>query len=611
MIRTWGLLAAFLVAAAICAGVWWARSPGPHAPETSLIGGPPAGLSIEHAPDPPALLPPGVRIEFVEVTREAGIDFRHFDGRTPMQYIMDQTGSGLAWLDYDGDGLLDLFLVQGSTFLPPHPDPPPTCKLYRNLGGGRFRDVTAEAGVGQVGCGQGVAVGDIDNDGFPDLFITCYGKPNVLYHNVPDGEGGRKFVDITAQAGLADHPDWKAHENYSTSAAFLDYDNDGKLDLFVCSYVHINRGVADYPECIDHKGKRDACPPTSFAGTRCVLYHNNGDGTFTDVSKEAGIDKPKAKALGVVALDVDDDGKIDIFVANDSCPNFLFHNLGGGKFEEVALLNGCAVNIAGYPQAYMGVDADDLDGDGRPDLFATAFARETNTFFRNLGGARFIDHTHGSGLGPPSWHRLGFGACFLDLDLDGALDIAVVNGHVSPYVDEEGNANNTFRQPTQLFLNNGTGKFREVSRQCGAYFGEMHVGRGLAPGDFDNDGRMDLAISNSGEPAVLLHNRSATPNHWLRLVLQGTRSNRDAIGAKVTVRVGEHTLVRHRKGGGSYCSAGDPRLLVGLGPATQADQVEVRWPSGLVQRFGPLRADHGYRLVEGELQPQPELGDRP
>jgi hypothetical protein len=609
MNRAWGLLTATIAAITVSAAVWWARAPGPQAPQSARTGQPPVPvLSIEAAPDAPAPLPPGLRIELVEVTREAGIDFRHFDGRTPMQYIMDQTGSGLAWLDYDGDGLLDLFLVQGSTFQPPHPNPPPTCKLYRNLGNGRFRDVTAEAGIGHVGCGQGVAVGDIDNDGFPDLFITCYGKPNVLYHNVPDGKGGRKFVDVTAQAGLAEHPDWKGHENYSTSAAFLDYDGDGLLDLFVCSYVHINRGLSDYPECRDRFGKRDICTPISFQGTRCALYRNNGDGTFADVSTQTGVDKPNARALGVVALDLDEDGKIDIFVANDTCPNFLFHNLGGGKFEEVALISGCALNIAGYPQAYMGVDADDLDGDGRPDLFSTAFARETNTFFRNLGGGRFLDSTHGSGLGPPSWHRLGFGTCFLDLDLDGALDIAVVNGHVAANVDEDGNPNNTFRQPAQLFLNSGTGKFREVSRQCGGYFRDVHVGRGLAAGDFDNDGRMDLAISNSGEVAVLLHNLSTSPNHWLRLSLQGTRSNRDAVGAKVTVRLGERVLVRHRKGGGSYCSAGDPRLLIGLGPARQADQVEVRWPSGLVQRFGPLAADRGYRLIEGEEQPQPETG---
>jgi hypothetical protein len=519
-----------------------------------------------------------------------------------MQYIMDQTGSGLGWIDYDQDGLLDLFLVQGSTFLPPHPKNPPKCKLFKNLGGGKFRDVTDEVGLGHVGCGQGVAVGDIDNDGYPDLFITYYGKPNALYRNVSDGKGGRRFVDITVAAGLGSHADWKEHPNYSTSAAFLDYDNDGFLDLFVCSYVKID--LANYPACVDKKGKPDACPPTSFEPTRCLLYRNNGNGTFTDVSHAAGIDVPAAKALGVVALDLDDDGRIDLFVANDLMPNFLFRNLGNGRFASAGLSSGCSVNLAGYPQAYMGVDADDLDGDGRPDLFVTAFARESDTFFRNLGGGLFLDMTHGSGLGPPSWHPLGFGTCFIDADLDGSLDIAVANGHVSAHVDEDGDPNNTFRQKAQFYLNDGAGHFQHISKYVGSYFQEKHVGRGLAPADYDNDGRMDLAFSNSGEAAVLLHNETTTPHHWIRLALRGTKSNRDAVGAKVTVRAGGRSIVRHRKGGGSYCSAADPRLLIGLGKAARADEVEIRWPSGLKQKFGPLAADRGYLVVEGDGTPR-------
>ncbi len=274
----------------------------------------------------------------------------------------------------------------------------------------------------------------------------------------------------------------------------------------------------------------------------------------------------------------------------------------GFRFEECALLHGCAVNLAGRPQGYMGVDADDLDGDGRPDLFSTAFARETNTFFRNLGGGRFLDWTQGSGLGPPSWHRLGFGTAFVDLDQDGHLDIAVANGHVFAQIDEEGDANNTFRQSAQPFLNDGKGRFLEVSRLAGDYFAEKHVGRGLAVCDFDNDGRIDLAFSNSGGAPALLHNQSTTPNHWIRLELQGTKSNRDAVGAKVTVSLGERKLVRHRKGGGSYCSASDPRLLVGIGVALQVDGLEIRWPSGLIERLGPLQADRAYLIIEGENQ---------
>lgn len=566
--------------------------------------------------EPAIHLPVGVQIKFVNVTDQAGIQFRHFDGRTDQEYIMETMGSGLGWLDYDQDGLMDLFLVQSSVFVAPGDrgddsprsrKSPPACKLFKNLGNGTFRDVTEEVGLGHVGCGMGVAVGDIDNDGFPDLFLTCYGKPNVLYHNVSDGKGGRRFEDITVPAGLADHPDWRDRPNFSTSAAFLDYNNDGRLDLFVCSYVHVD--LKNYPLCTDKGGKWDSCPPSAFKGTRCVLYRNNGDLTFTDTSKEAGIDLPNAKALGVVALDLDGDGLVDIFVANDSVPNFLFHNLGNGRLESLGPSCGCTVNLAGNPQAYMGVDADDLDGDGLPDLFSTAFSRETNTFFRNEsrrpGQCQFLDVTQGSGLGPPSWWKLAFGTCFLDVDRDGSLDIVVANGHVSRNVDEDGNPDNTFRQEAQLYLNDGRGRFQHISSAAGPYFQERHVGRGLACADYDNDGNMDLAMNNSGEPAVLLHNESKTPYHWIRLGLQGTESNRDAVGARVTIQVGDRRLVRHRKGGGSYLSSSDPRLLVGVGAARKVDQVEVRWPSGRVQRVGPLAVDRGYLIVEGDDQPRP------
>jgi enediyne biosynthesis protein E4 len=588
------LVAGTAMVAAVAASLWYSLS-GPRV--TPASSAPSVQPSAEPQAEPDVPLPAGIHINFVAVTKKSGIGFRHFDGRTPMQYIMDQTGSGLGWLDYDQDGLMDLFLVQGYAFQPPYPKPAPTCKLFKNLGNGRFRDVTEEVGLAHVGCGQGMAVGDIDNDGFPDLFVTCFGKPNVLYHNVSDGKGGRRFVDITAAAGLADHPNWHSHPNYSTSAAFLDYNNDGRLDLFVCSYVWAD--PKNYPACQDRRGKPDACPPTAFEPTRCILYRNNGNLTFTDVSREAGIDEPKAKALGVVALDLDGDGLIDLFVANDLMPNFFFHNLGNGRFESIGLISGCALNLAGYPQAYMGVDADDLDGDGLPDLYVTAFARETDTFFHNAGRGQFIDVTHGSGIGPPSWDPLGFGICFLDADRDGSLDVVVANGHVSAHVDEDGDPNNAFRQRAQFYLNDGTGHFRHLSRQVGGYFQERHVGRGLAPCDYDNDGHMDLAFNNSGEAAVLLHNESRTPYHWIRLTLEGTKSNRDSVGAKVTLELGKRKLVRHRKGGGSYCSAADPRLLIGLGAARHVDRVEIRWPSGLVQKLGPLEADRGYLVVEG------------
>ena len=593
-------------------------SPGLESKTTSrpLQGSVESAQALDSVRSEPAIhLPPGVQIKFENVASRAGIQFRHFDGRTNKEYIMETMGSGLAWLDYDQDGWMDLFLVQSSVSVPSGKTSDgakpsagsPTCKLFRNLGDGHFRDVTEEVGLGHVGCGMGVAIGDIDNDGFPDLFLTCYGKPNVLYHNVSDGKGGRRFEDITSRAGLADHPDWHERPNFSTSAAFLDYNNDGRLDLFVCSYVYVD--LENYPSCKDSRGKWDSCQPSAFKGTRSVLYRNNGNLTFTDVSKEAGIDVPNAKALGVVALDLDGEGLVDIFVANDSVPNFLFRNLGNGRFESLGPGCGCTVNLAGNPQAYMGVDADDLDGDGLPDLFSTAFARETNSFFRNEsrrpGLCQFLDVTQGSGLGPASWWKLGFGTCLIDVDRDGSLDIVVANGHVSRNIDEDNNPDNVFRQEAQLYLNDGRGRFQHISKIAGDYFQERHVGRGLACCDYDNDGNMDLAINNSGEDAVLLHNESKTPYHWLRLELQGTQSNRDAIGARLTIQLGDRRIVRHRKGGGSYLSASDPRLLVGIGAAKKVDQVEIRWPSGRVQRTGPLDVDRGYLIVEGDDKPQP------
>jgi hypothetical protein len=552
----------------------------------------PISSTPETSTDPTATdirgIPSGVRIDFEDVAESAGVHFRHFDGRVAKQYLMDTTGPGLAWLDYDGDGLFDLFLVQGSAIEGPPPSPPPPSKLYRNEGGGRFRDVTEALGLAIVGCGQGAAVGDIDNDGDPDLFVTFYGRPNALYRN----EAGGRFVEVAARAGLASPPAGRRGPNWTTSAAFLDYDADGFLDLFVCSYVEVD--LDNYPVC------KTFCSPHEFKASACSLYRNMGDGTFIDVSSKAGIDSPDGKALGVVALDLDDDARTDIFVANDEMPNFFFRNLGGGRFESQGLIGGCAVNSAGSTQAYMGVDADDLDGDGWPDLYATAYARETDTLFLNLGGGQFMDATQGSGLGAPSWYGLAFGTCFLDPDADGFLDIFVANGHVDSGVDKLGDPNNTFRQRAQFYHNAGRGRFREISRRAGPYFQLARVGRGVGPCDYDNDGRMDLAVANSGEPTALLHNLSVTPNHWVRIELRGTRSNRDAVGTKITLRLSDgRRIVRHRKGGGSYLSAGDPRLLVGIGRATRVDEVEVRWPSGLKERVGPIDASRGYLIVEG------------
>jgi len=547
-------------------------------------------------------LPRGTEIRFENVTAAAGINFLHVDGATDTNYVMETMGPGAGWIDYDQDGLLDLVLVQGSSLFGPHPANAPTTKLYRNCGGGRFCDVTAETGTGIVGYGMGVAVGDIDNDGYPEIFLAYFNRPNALLKNVPDGKGGRKFLDITAQAGMATHPDWSTRPNFSTSAAFLDFDNDGYLDLFVCSYILID--LKNYPECKTDAGFLISCAPRLFRGTRCHLYRNNRNGTFSEIGKEIGIDKAEAKALGVVAADLDDDGFIDLFVANDTVPNFLYRNIQGKRFEEVGVASGCAVNLDGQPQAYMGVDVDDLNGDGLPDLFVTAFSQEFNSLFRNQGKAQFLDVTDLTGMGQSSWWKLGFGTVFMDLDLDGQLDIVVVNGHVARRVEEEGNPNLRFKQEALVYLNLGNERFRDITSAVGGYFMERHVGRALALGDFDNDGLADLVVSNSSEPTFLLRNVSQTPNQWVRLTLQGTKSNRDAVGARVTLRLSDgRTIVRHRKGGGSYLSALDPRLLIGVGKAQSIEQVEVRWPNGGVQTFGPLAVRKHYRLVEGDNKP--------
>jgi hypothetical protein len=522
-----------------------------------------------HTPETVAL-PKGVNIRFVDVSAKAGIQSQYSSAFIDADSATTEIGTGVAWIDYDQDGLLDLFVAH-------------ECKLFKNLGEGNFKDVTAEVGLSHVGRGLGVAVGDIDNDGYPDFFVTRHGKHNMLFHNVSDGKGGRRFQDISVKAGLAALADGQTSGNVNTSAAFLDYNNDGYLDLFVCGYS-------------------DRAQSASVSATRCFLYRNNRNGTFTDVSQEAGITQSWGKALGVVALDLDNDGQVDIFVTTERTGNLLFRNLGNGRFESLGPSWGCALNAVATPQTYRGVDADDLLGTGRPDLFACSSSQETKPLWRNEGKCRFLDICRLTGLGPATWYQSGFGTCLLDVDRDGSPDIFVTNGHVSQSIDKMANADVTFAQFAQLFLNDGRGRFREVSSHAGSYFRTRHAGRAVAYADYDNDGHMDLALNNCTEPPTLLHNETSTPHHWIRLELRGTKSNRDAIGAKVTVYAGGRELVRYRKGGGGYLSASDPRLLIGLGPAQRVDKVEIRWPgSSRVEQVGPLLADRGYLIVEGEV----------
>ncbi len=558
---------------------------------------PPTPEAVSWPVDSPVRTPvPGVPW-FEEVTVGAGIDFHHFDSSTPMDYIQEKMGSGLAWMDYDNDGWPDLFCVQDGPVRPAAwKQPLPTNKLYRNSGDGTFTDVTEQVGLARAGFGMGCAVGDFDNDGFDDLLVTYFGGM-VLYHNEPDGQGGRCFVEVTSRAGLH-NPHW------ATSCAWGDLDGDGFLDLYICNYVEVD--MDHYQVCEEPQLKvRHHCPPTVFPHVTHQLYRNNRNGTFTDISKESGVaTAPPAPGLGVILTDLDGDGRLDIYVANDLKPAYLFHNQGQGRFIEKGLVSGCALGPWARMMAGMGVEAGDLDGSGRPALFVTDFFQAGSVLFRNRGGLNFQEWSNPSGLGPASIHRLGFGTVFLDADLDGRLDVAVANGHVYGNGDAIGQP---FAQEAQLFAGNGQGHFREVSAQAGAYFRQRRVGRGLAWADYDNDGRPDLAFSHNAGPVALLHNRTQTRHGWVRLELvgDGQKSNRNAIGARVEIDYGGTKQVRFLNGGGSYLSASERRLLVGLGRADRAERVTVIWPSGRRQEFRDLQGRQGWRLREGQDQPEP------
>ncbi|MDB5310028.1 MAG: repeat protein [Gemmataceae bacterium] len=545
------------------------------------------------APDPSPPGPPHGTVWFEDVAEAAGVDFRHFDPATPQHLITETMGSGVGWIDYDADGWPDLFHVQDGP-LPPAPgDPSKTHKLYRNNRDGTFTDVTARVGLDKAGFGMGCAVGDYDNDGFDDLVVTYLGGVS-LFHNVADrtAPGGRRFKDVTDAAKLS-NPHW------GTSCAWADLDGDGLLDLYLCNYVEID--PTNPFTCKDPaKGLPISCNPTAYPHVVHRLFRNTGDGSFTDVTQSSGVGSVTAEAgLGVVILDLDGDGKPDIYAVNDLGPAYLFHNLGGMRFEEVALPAGVALGPGGERMAGMGVEAADLDGSGRPSLFVTNFQRLPNVLFLNRGNLRFDDASYPSGLGGPSVDRLKFGVCALDSDLDGNVDLAVANGHVNRAARQASGV--SYAQEAQLFLGNGAGKFRDASETAGADFLKPRVGRGLARADYDHDGLPDLVLSAVGEPAVLLHNRTTTHNGWvsLELVGDGKKSNRNAVGAVVRVEWGGKSRHHCVIGGGSYLSANDRRLLLGLGEAPKLDAVTVRWPSGKVQVFRDLPARTRWRLTEG------------
>ena len=541
---------------------------------------------------------------FLEVSGQVGLDFVQHSGRTGAYYFPEISGSGCGFVDYDGDGDLDVYLVQAGRLQPPgdaggRSSLPRTGadsdRLYRNeLAPGRplrFTDVTAAAGIATRGYGQGVAVGDYDGDGRPDLYVTSFG-PNQLLRNLGDG----RFQDVTAASG-SDDPRW------STSAVFLDFDRDGWLDLFVANYVDYSFSI--HKPCLSNQGRLDYCGPRSFAPLPHRLLRNLGDGRFQDVSARAGILSAKGNGLGVVADDLDGDGWIDLYVANDQMENFLWLNHKDGSFREVALERGAALSFDGTPEASMGVDAGDYDDDGDDDLFMAHLAGQKNTLYANQGRGVFEDRSLQSGLGPPSLARTGFGAGWLDYDNDGRLDLLVVNGAVLA-IESLRAAGDPFpyHEPNQLFQNSGDGSFADVSREAGAAFAASGTYRGAAFGDVDNDGDVDVLVSQIDGPVRLLLNQVGSRNHWLGVRL--LTGKRDALGARAVLRrPGARTLWRRVRADGSYLSASDPRIVFGLGGAAARGVLEVDWPDGRRERFAGLPSDRYTTLSEGSGERMP------
>ena len=530
-------------------------------------------------------------ISFADVTRAAGIDFHLTCGDPGKRYIVESMCGGIAVFDYDNDGWMDIFLVKGSTLADVKAGKCHLGKLYHNNHDGTFTDVTAKSGINHCGWGFGVAVGDFDNDGNEDLYIT-YLDGAVLYRNNGDGT----FTDVTSKAGVGNAGRW------GTSAAFGDYDNDGYLDLYVANYVDIDLNhlpeFGQGPFC-QYRGIAVSCGPRGLKGSRDRLYHNNGDGTFTEVTEKLNIDSDSYYGLAVMWLDYDLDGCLDLYVADDSTPSMLYHGDCKGGFKEVGIEAGVAYSADGRGQAGMGIDAADYDNDGWPDIAKANFSDDTNNLYHNDHTGDFTDLEGPSNFGPVSLPFLGFGVKFLDLDNDGWQDIFVANGHVNPQVDEH-SFGVTYAERPLLFHNLQNGKFEEIGTKAGAAMSHRYVARGAATADFFNEGRQDLLISVLDGSPVLLRNRTQPPGHWLRIKTIGVHSNRDGFGARVQVKAGALTQSAEVRANASFESASDPRLHFGLGSATRVDAVEVRWPSGFVDRIGPVAADQEIVIEEGK-----------
>jgi hypothetical protein len=531
-----------------------------------------------------ALLRPEVNgIQFVDITKSARITFEHVSS-PEKRYIVESMSGGVALLDYDNDGLLDIYFVNSLTVDLVKANGKTKSVLYRNNGDGTFTDVTAKAGVGDVGWGMGVAVGDYNNDGFDDLYVTCVG-PNRLFRN----NGNGTFSDITKTAGVSD-PRW------STGAAFVDYDNDGRLDLMVANYVAFDfKNLPEFGKgrLCQYKGVPVQCGPRGLPGDGDTLYHNEGNDTFLDVSKKAGVaDSNGYYGMGVICSDFDENGLVDIFVANDSTPNFLYKNNGNGTFEEIGFLSGTAVNENGSEQGSMGVTVGDYNHDGNFDLFITNFDDDYNTLYRNDGKLSFTDASHATNVAAVSLPYVGWGTKFFDYDNDGWVDLFVANGHVYPQIP-------TYRQRNFIHRNNRDGTFSEIAEQLGAPMSEKRAGRGVAFGDIDNDGDVDLVINNLDGAPNVLRNDGGSANNAVLLKLVGVKSNRRGIGARVKVVSGDLVQKNEVRSGDSYISQSELRLHFGLEKRTKIDLIEVRWPSGTVDKITDARVNSIVSIKEG------------
>jgi hypothetical protein len=531
----------------------------------------------------------GAAVRLVDVAAEAGLDLLNVSGGAAKDFIVDANGNGAAFFDYDNDRDLDALLVNGSTreHIPSGGDA--MVALYRNDGSGHFADVTPASGFNRRGWGSGVCVGDYDNDGAQDVYITAFGQ-DALWHNT----GTSSFTDVTRRAGIEE-------TRWGTSCAFADYDRDGDLDLYVTNYVKFDdstipaRGTT--ANC-RFMSTDVFCGPKRLTGDADVLYRNNGDGTFTDVTMAAGVTDPGYYGFGVVFADLNDDGWPDIFVANDSVPNLLFRNRKDGTFVEEGLVSGAALSGDGRPQAGMGADAGDFNGDGLPDLIVTNFSHDYNTLYENGPAGVFSDRSYATGIAATAGPYLGWGVKFIDVDNDSRLDVLIANGHVYPEVDRHG-LGTRYQQRKLLFLNEGR-RFRHATSEVGGGLLLEKSSRGAAFGDYDNDGDIDALVINMNDRPTLLRNDTVRGGHWITLRLVGTTSNRDGIGAKVTVEAGGRRQTTAVRGDGSYLSHSDLRAHFGLGEATKVTGVEVRWPSGLTQKVADLAVDQFYVLREGQ-----------